>query len=300
MNAYGFEVARWLGLLFTNHTRFLEITLNGDFIGLYQLTEQVEQGGSRVDIDDKGWLISLDADDGPYFSPDAADNFWSTVFKLPVCVKYPEDPTTYQLRKIKKDFAKLEIAIKNHDYKSVAVLMDMPSFINYLILQELIYNVEVSAPRSVYIHKDKSGKYTMGPAWDFDAGFDFDWETMYTGHSFFNEQELVFGTDPANHANGYRVPGFFTQLFRNAQFVQEYKNRWNEVKDSIFEHSWQKMESYALCLQEAMARDFQRWPIDKDYNTEIERMENWLSDRVAFLTSVINAYPVETVPAAEN
>ncbi len=292
MNVFCFDVAQWLGLPFSNHTRFVEVTLNGDFIGLYQLTEQVEQGGSRVDVDDDdGWLISLDADDGPYLSPDNEDNFWSTVFRMPVCVKYPDDPTSSQLSTIKRDFARLELAIRNRNYNSVAALMDIPSYINYLILQELVYNVEIGAPRSVYIHKDKNGKYTMGPAWDFDGGFDFDWDSMYTGHNFFNEQQLVLGTDPARHTNGARVPGFFTQLFSNNQFVQEYKDRWNEVKDSIFEHSWQKMENYALCLQDAMARDFERWPIDKDYNTEIDRMEDWLSHRVSYLTSVINDYP---------
>ena len=295
MNVFGFETARWLGLPFTNHTRFVEITLNGDFIGLYQLTEQVEQGKNRVDIDDDdGWLLSLDADDGPYLSPDAGDNFWSAVFKMPVCVKYPKDPTSDQLNEIKNDFAKLERAVKNRNYKSAAALMDMPSLINYLILQEFIYNVEIAAPRSVFIHKDKGGKYVMGPAWDFDAGFDFDWDSMHTGHTFFSAQELVLGTNPANHQNGYRIPKFFTQLFRNKQFVREYKTRWTGVKDSIFEHSWQKMDAYLIGLEEAMARNFERWPTDKNYQTEIDRMKAWLSNRVPYLTSVITAYPEDT------
>ncbi len=298
MNAFGFEVADWLGLPYTNHTRYLEVTLNGDFIGLYQLTEQVEQGGNRVDVDEtEGWLICLDLDDGPSLSPDASDNFWSALFKVPVCVKHPDDLTTDQLYAIQDDFAKLERAINDYHYDSVTRLLDITSFIDYLIVQELVYNVEIDAPRSVYMHKDKGGKYVMGPVWDFDAGFDFDWSTMYTGHNYFNEQELVLGTDPVNHRNGYRISNFFTQMFNNEQFVREYKARWNEVKDSVFEHAWRVMEEYILCLQDAMARDFERWPIDRNYNIEISRMEVWLSDRVSYLTSVINNYPSGTVPA---
>ena len=300
MNVFGFEIAGWLGLPFTNHTRFVEVTLNGDFIGLYQLTEEIEQGGNRVDVDEiDGLLICLDADDGPYYSPDAGNNFWSAVFEVPVCVKYPEEPTTDQLSAIRDDFAKLEKAIYDYNYDSVAALMDIPSFIDYIIVQELVYNVEIDAPRSVFMHKDKGGKYVMGPVWDFDAGFDFDWSTMYTGHNFFNEQELVLGTDPAIHKDGYRISNFFTQMFRSKQFVQEYKTRWNEVKDSIFEHAWEVMEECELCLQDAMARDFQRWPIDKNYTTEINRMENWLSNRVTYLTSIINNYPEGTVPTTK-
>lgn len=296
MNVFGFEVADWLGLPFTNHTRFVEVTLNGSYIGLYQLTEQVEQGNNRVAVDDiDGLLLCLDVDDGPDYSPDAGDNFWSAVFEMPVCVKFPIELTADQLYGIRSDFARLENAVNSYNYDSVAALLDIPSFINYLIIQEFIYNVEIDAPRSTFIHKDIGGKYTMGPVWDFDAGFDFDWGSMYTGHNFFNQQELVLGTDPANHRNGYRISNFFTQLFRNHQFVTEYKSRWNEVKDSIFDHAWGLMEKYEYNLHDAMARDFQRWPIDRSYTTEISRMKGWLSNRVSYLTTVINNYPAGTV-----
>jgi len=300
MNVFGFEVADWLGLPFTNHSRFVEVTLNGDYIGLYQLTEQVEQGTNRVDIDDDGGvLLCLDVDDGPDLSPNAGDNFWSTVFELPICVKYPEEPSADQLYGIRDDFANLENAIKEYNYDSLATRMDIPSLINYLILQELVYNVEIDAPRSVFMHKDKGGKYRMGPVWDFDAGFDFDWNTMYTGHNFFDRQELVMGTDPVNHRNGYRISSFFTEMFRSQRFVKEYKARWNEVKDSIFDHSWNVMEQYVYYLKDALARDFVRWPIDRNYATETNRMKAWLSSRVTNLTSVIDDYPEGTLPTVK-
>ncbi|HLO58423.1 MAG TPA: CotH kinase family protein [Bacteroidales bacterium] len=300
MNAFGFEVARYLGIPFTNHTRYVELTLNGDYIGLYQLTEQVEQGGNRVNIAGEGaWLICLDLDDGPDLSPDATDNFRSSVFELPVCVKYPEEPTADQLITVKNDFAALETAINDYDYNAVSALLDIPSFINYLILEEFVYNVETDAPRSVFLYKDTDGKYVFGPAWDFDAGFDFDWGTMVTGHNYFNQQELVMGTDPSNHTNGYRISDFFTLMFRNHQFVSEYKSRWNEVKDSIFSHSWKIMEKYDAVIMDALARDFERWPIDRDYTEETARMQEWLSSRVDYLTTVINGYPDGTVPTVK-
>lgn len=300
MNTFGFEVATWLGLPYTNHTRYVEVTLNGDYIGLYQLTEQVEQGGNRVDVDETGGLLlCLDVDDGPDNSPNAGDNFWSSVFEMPVCVKYPENPVADQLITIRNDFAKLESAINDYDYNAVAELLDIKSFINYLILQEFVYNVEIDAPRSVFIHKNTGGKYVMGPVWDFDAGFDFDWITMYTGHNYFSRQELVLGTDPANHTNGYRIPDFFTQLFRNHQFVIEYKARWNEVKDSIFQHAWTVMEEYEYNLKDALARDMQRWPIGKHYGTETGKMEDWLTERINHLTTVINNYPNGFVPTVK-
>lgn len=296
MNTFTFVAGEKLGLPYTNHSRYVEVTLNGEYIGLYQLTEQVEQGSKRVAVDDKqGMLISLDADDGPGLNPDGGDNFWSSVYRMPICVKYPEDATTAQLKVVQDDFGLLEKSIRNADYEATAKLMDMASFIDYILVQELVYNVEVDAPRSIYLHKDKDGLWTMGPLWDFDAGFDFDWGTMYTGHNYFmSYKELVLGTDPANHIGGYSVPSFFTDLFKNKRFVNEYKSRWKEIKSKIMSDIWEETNLFIESCSKAMERNAERWPIDKDYQTEITRMKQWLQQRTGYLDTVINNYPSGT------
>ena len=293
MNTFVFTAGNELGLPYTNHSRFVEVTLNGEYIGLYQLTEQVEQGKTRVNVaDEGGLLISLDKDDGPELAPNESDNFWSEVYRMPICVKHPEDQSKEQLNAIKAEFALLEQAIKNHDYDAVDQLMDIQTFIDYMLLQELVYNVEVDAPRSIYMHKDKDGKWFMGPLWDFDAGFDFDWSTMYTGHNYFmSYKELVLGTDPANRIGGYQVPKFFVDLFKNKRFVSEYKARWKEVKEWVMPVFWENTALYAEQAKEAMKRDLSKWPIDKIYSAEIKQMKNWLEARCNYLDTVIQNYP---------
>ena len=296
MNTFTFIAGEKLGLPYTNHSRYVEVTLNGEYIGLYQLTEQVEQGSSRVAVDDEqGMLISLDADDGPELNPNGEDNFWSTVYRMPICVKYPEDATATQLKGVQDDFARLEQSIHDSDYETTARLMNIASFIDYMIIQELVYNVEVDAPRSIYMHKDKNGLWTMGPLWDFDAGFDFDWGTMYTGHNYFTSYpELVLGTDPVNHTGGYRVPSFFTDLFKNKRFVSEYKARWMEIKGEIMSEFWEETRRFAVGCSGAMKRNAECWPIDKNYQTEITRMKQWLQQRTDYLDTVIKNYPSGT------
>lgn len=293
MNTFAFTIGKNLRIPFPNHSRYLEVTLNDEYIGLYQLTEQIEQGSNRVAIlEDEGILLSLDADDGPYLAPHETDNFWSEKYHMPVGIKNPKIITEDKLLEIKNEFALLENAINNAVYSEVESLLDIGSFIDFLILQELVYNVEVDAPRSIYIHKNKNGKWTMGPLWDFDAGFDFDWGTMYTGHNYFNSyQELVLGTSPVSHTGGYHVPSFFTDLFKNQQFVNKYKQRWLEIKDKIISEYWASTLLYADEFKIAMERENERWPIDKDNITEINRMENWIEKRVNYLSDVIYNYP---------
>ena len=300
MNTFVFAMGQGLGMPYTNSNRYVEVTLNGDYIGLYQLTEQVEQGKNRVNISSKkGWLLSLDVDDGPAESPTTGDNFWSSVYRMPVCVKSPEaedyaTPETL-IDDAKKALGDFEAIIYSHDYEELSKVCDIPVMIDYLLIQEYIYNVELSAPRSIYIHKDKEAdsKWTFGPLWDFDAGFDFDWSQMTTGHKFFSDyRETVLGTDPARHVSNYDyTSSFFTDMWKNKQFVSEVKARWKQIMPRIMAEFWPETKRYAEAAAEAMERDAQRWPIDKDYKTEINRMEKWLNSRAVYMDNIINNYP---------
>lgn len=298
MNTFVFEAGAWLGMPYTNHTRYVELFVNGDYRGLYQLTEQVQQNSNRVDVSDEhGILLSLDRDDGPELAPGEGDNFWSSVYSMPTCVKYPKDEALTDEVKdsVKDELAQLEDAIKSKDSARIYTLLDVPSMIHYLQLQELVENVELVAPRSVYLFKDAGTKWTMGPLWDFDAGYDFDWSNMTKGHNYFSDyRELVLGSDPVRR-NGYdhNIPAFFTDLFGCQAFVRDYKAEWNRIADSIVVKPWEECEKYLAELNKgALSRDLTRWPISgKQASEEVEKMHTWLLNRVAYLTTVINAYP---------
>ncbi len=292
MNAFVFELGNLMGLPYTNHNRYVEVTLNGEEIGLYHLTEQVQQGKARVNIDEgKGFLIQLDRDDGPELAPTATDNFWSEVYGMPVCVKNPDEPTRETLASVRESLGILEKAIKGSDWEGVSSLLDINTMIDFIMVQELIYNVELDAPRSMYMHKDIEGKWTMGPLWDFDAGFDFDWGTMYTGHRYFdNYRELVLGTDPVSHKGTiYNVPGFFSDLFRMPEFKEAYKTRWSEVYEMVMP-AWETAYTYFEANTDQFSREAKRWPIGIYYGSEIGRMKNWLINRRNYLNTIIPKY----------
>lgn len=305
MNTFAFETARSMGMPFTNHSRYVEVFLNHEYIGLYQLTEKIEIKANRIDMDEEtSLLMSFDQDDGPELAPEDGDNFWSQVFKLPMCIKSPEGYTKEQIDSIKAEFAVLEKAIKTRDIAKVSELMDIPSFISLLQIHEFLYNVEIDAPRSIYVHKAKDGKYTFGPVWDWDAGFDFDWSNMTTGHTFFSDyRELIYGTDPVNNTDAaYRINKFWLSLFGNATFVQQYKEAWQRHSTAVVEQNWAETMKYADALKEegAYDRDIERWPMTESSwwstktfypATELEKMEQWIKNRKSYLDGVVAGYP---------
>lgn len=298
MNTYVFELGRMMGLPFTNHSRYVEVLLNGEYVGVYQLTEQVQQGDNRVDIsDERGILLTLDIDDGPKGVSSSERSFWTVGYSMPAAVKYPDEENLTPSRRdsIRSVFGALEDAVKRKDFARAAELLDMESFARYLMIQELVYNVELSAPRSIFLHKDGEGKWVMGPLWDFDAGYDFDWADMYNGHDYFaSTTETVMGSNPVKRNGNYHdTPAFFTDLFGTKEFVELYKKTWRQYADSIVSRPWQEVEKYANGLRQgAIARESTKWPVRrKNFETELEKMHTWLTNRAAFLGNLIENIP---------
>jgi hypothetical protein len=294
INAVAFDMARYMQMPFTNSNRFVEVYLDNEYIGMYQFTEQIEQGTNRVDIDDNtGVLLNLDLDDGPYYSPSSGDNFYSSVYELPIAIKYPKDLNSDQINAIKADFAELETLIQNRDMTALPARLDIGSMTDFLIIQELTRNVELVSPRSMYLYKDADNVYHFGPTWDFDGGFSFDWASMRTGHNYFGSQSwLMGGINPSLHppsAYNY-IPDFFVHLFGNTQFVSAYKKRWSEVHAGMLDYCFERLDDYALHCDSAMVNNANRWPIGKDHKTEIEKMKSWLTTRAAKYSEIVVKY----------
>jgi hypothetical protein len=294
MNAVVFDMARYMGLPYTNTNRFVDVYLNKEYVGMYQLTEQIEQGETRIAVNkSKGVLLNLDLDDGPEYAPNAGDNFYSSVYGIPICVKYPENQTPTQLNVIKANFAEMEQYIKNCDYASLSKRLDISSLIDFLIIQEITRNVELVSPRSMYMYKDADNIYHFGPVWDFDGGYAFDWASMTTGHGYFRSQSWLMGSsNPAKHpmdAYNY-ISGFFVNMFGNALFTEAYKKRWTQLKSGILDYSYQHLNNYINHCDSAMASNAKRWPIGKDYNSEIEKMKTWLTTRVTNYSDIVTNY----------
>lgn len=322
MNAIAFDMAREMGSFkFVNANRFVEVEVNGDYKGVYQLTEQVEQAKTRVNTGTNGVLLALDKDDGPELSPNETNNFYSKIYKMPVAVKYPKNPNAEQLNSIAEDLKKLEQAIASANYDSVQKLLDVNSFIDFILLQEITRNVELEAPRSMFIYKDESGLYRMGPVWDFDGGFGYSWDEATK--EYFSSNTFILGSSNpskspynctaenkdswgmcnspnnnrgqlrnfgSNNYDGYAVPGFFVNLFSNEEFLAAYKMRFEQIKSTLLENTFSKLDSYIAETSVALENDAKKWQPVRPYNTEIVSLKNWLTLRLNSYSSILQEY----------
>ena len=305
MNLVGFYLAQELGLPFANHVRYATVTLNGEDLGLYMVTEQVEEGGHRVQLDPKeGILLALDINDGPDDRPRATDNFFSDVFWMAAAVKYPEDATKADRDRVQEEFAFLERAIESEDWAAVKQELDVESMAKYILIQEIISNVEMDnypSMRSGFIHRhDDSSRWVMGPLWDCDGGFNYNWSDMYDsrgrGHTYFESyRTLIFGSDPYYRTGAYgSTPSdFFCCLFGMPEFVRLIRQLWIDNQASLLSGLLDCLAETETLIGTAAQADMDRWGIDRYVHAEeYRKLRAWLTNRFRYLDGVIRNYPI--------
>jgi hypothetical protein len=153
--------------------------------------------------------------------------------------------------------------------------MDIDSFIDYYIIQELYMNKDCFW-RSVHFYKEGGGKLYIGPVWDLDQGFgamtDFvgqglyevtprsDLDTVVT-HSDYDVDKQLGKLWIASAHTWYR------RLLRMNEFKELLRERLVEFGPILREVMAQATtdgsnpDSYYSKYGEAMERNFKRWDI---------------------------------------
>lgn len=187
-NILAFEVSRRVGLAYTPFCQPVDVVLNGEYQGCYQLCDQMEVAENRVDITEMeptdtqgenltgGYLIEIDA-----YAASEPSMFYSSR-GTPVTIKSPddEDIVAEQSKYITDFFNAMEAATFSANYtdeqSGYRKYLDLDSFLKFFIVGEFAGNTDTYW--SVYMYKERnSDKLFTGPIWDYDLAFDNDSRT---------------------------------------------------------------------------------------------------------------------------
>ena len=167
---------------FASKHDWVEVYLNGEYLGVYLLCDQIQTGEGRVDIDERtinedigkepgdvGYLLEMDQ---VAFKDGEENRDYIVVKDKLYAIKTPDtDSIDYNANAsctfISTYLEDCFIAFDNMDYTAVCDLIDVDSFVDTYIIQELFANTDVGK-YSFYLYKDSGGKLTAGPVWDFD------------------------------------------------------------------------------------------------------------------------------------
>lgn len=282
-----------LALAWTPRSRFVHLTLNGRYEGLYQLAEHVRVAPDRVNISELrvtdtsaaaitgGYLLEVDETRGEAFC------FQTGRTPMVFCANTPEtllEPGWERHRAYITGYVKAaEDALFGAAFadsaRGYAAYLDVPSMVDWYLVNELVKNVDGNLRRSAYLHKPRGGPLTFGPLWDFD---------------------LALGNvnyDGADRPEGWhvRTAPWFTRLFQDPAFAARVRARWRELRATgVLDRFTQRILHRWDDLQLGQARNFTRWPtlstwvwpnrvVMGSYNGEVAAMRMWLEQRMTWI-----------------
>jgi len=293
------RIAEAMNFCFVPNSTFAHVYLNGEYLGLYQVTEAVQTGPGRVNIGES----TLEREIGFMFSTDMRapskgrygvdfffiEGYFNELRNRDVPFRIRSDYyTREQFNFIRDTVTEIHIAIMSGDRARIEALIDIDSFVDMYILQEFTKDRDV-AFGSLYFARSPGGKLRATAPWDFDLalGNDSGSDTPY-------DHQSPRGIMAA------RANTWFRALMSTPWFSELTYARWHELADHI-EQSIESTLQMGSALRVAAERNFERWYIVwqvrnsgrvfeprvifaiKTYRGQVEYLAQWMRQRQSWL-----------------
>lgn len=288
-NLIAFEYSRRLNMPYTPYAQAVDLILNGEYKGCYQLCDQVQVNKSRVEITEMtaednagealtgGYFIEVDA-----YATEETSWFWSN-HGTPVTIKSPDEDliTTQQTNYIRNYYNQVENNWQRY--------LDLNTFLRHFLVGELSGNTDTYWSTYHYKERGNDTLYT-GPVWDFDIAFENDIRTY-----------------PINQKNDYiyRSGGSYAGNMKNfvdniVIYNDQAKARlveiWDDARQEWFNETniTNYIDSMSQQLQQSQRLNFMRWPIMYQYvhqnpavwggyNNEVYNVKRFATERVGWM-----------------
>jgi hypothetical protein len=302
-NLLAFDLSKRLEMPYTSAGQPVNVFLNGDYKGCYQLCDQIEVANNRVEITKMkandvsgtnltgGYMIEIDA-----YAYQEISWFTSNQYQIPVTIKYPKDDeiVTQQYDYIKSYFEQMLTAINSSYYINPATgyrkYLDLGTFIRHFLVGEISGNTDTYW--SVYMYKDRnSDKFFTGPVWDFDIAFENDNRTYPVN----SKSEWVYASNGSSCAGNTR--GMINRILSDISFMAELKSVYAKYRDNgtISDTALlDVIDNYANQLEQSQTLNFTRWNILNtkvhqnprtygSYAGEVNNVKNYIKNRISWI-----------------
>ena len=290
-NQLAFELSRRFGMPYTPFCAYVDVILNGDYKGCYQLCDQIEVRKNRVEIEEMtpadisgealtgGYLIEADA----YADQEPEQGmFWSD-YGTGVTIKSPDEDeiTPEQKEYIRAHYSKME--------KNWRTYLDLNTFLRHFLVGEMSGNTDTYWSMYLYKHRANDTLY-VGPVWDFDLAFENDDRT----YPISNKTDYIYRT--CGSTTGYLKTLVDNIVVKDAAGKQQLASIWADIRRAGFtEESFiAYINEQASLLAQSQKLNFMRWPILNtqvhqnprtygSYDAEVENVRHYINYRFAWM-----------------
>ena len=286
------KIARYMGglsdLEYTPNAEYVELFINEDYQGTYLIGQKVEESSNRVDIGDDGYLIEIDTDannridsDDIIFKP----TIWSSIHTDGVFnIKDPDiDYGSDEFQLIENYINEFESVLYSNNFNSPGSgyesYIDVDSLIDWFLINEIAKTVDARWYSSIYFSYIPGEKIKMGPIWDFDLSYgNLNYsDAQYTSEFYIKQNNWI------------------DKLYQDEVFVEKVKIRYSYYHSKLDDIK-NKIDEFAKYIDKSQKANFERWDIlgvyvwpnpvyDLTYEEEVERLKNWIEERMNWLNS---------------
>lgn len=285
-NHLAFEISRILfnasenyhnegAVMFTPCSQFVNVYMNDDYHGVYQMSDQMEVAKGRIDIDrlkavdgsdaskitggylvetnihhDEGYPVSFNSSRGIYMDH-----------------KYPKDDDCdiSQYRYMEDFIYKAESILYSYDFKDPQYgwrkWFDEKTLADYIIVKELAGDMD--GYTSTYFYKRRGiDKIFFGPVWDVDKGWNND---KRTPHGNTLSQLMIYG---GFYMPPYINPDWFHRFWQDEEFRKFVGARWAQKREALVSKVLSELDSRPMSMSKAIRANFSVWDFNYQYSNE--------------------------------
>lgn len=297
-NKIAMDLATALGIPYTAQGTWVDLYMNGEYRGIYLLTESVTVGGGRVDIynlekenkrlnpsieqetaahyeeeDNKGYLLENGEDiSGGYLIEKDHPKHWeveangfSTSRGDLFTIGSPRHASKEQVSYIQNYVENIDALIQNGD-PAVWEKLDLVSFTRLFLVDEIALEKDTGST-SMFFYKDRGDeKLYSGPAWDYDNAFGEPDEDKYVNYGetiVNNNDELAIAVD------------WYQKLYETPVMQRQVAEEYAEVLPFFEELLGSGIDRYAERIRASARMDDARWKSTQGPDNGAARYESF-------------------------
>ena len=288
-NLLAFELSRRLGMPYTPYGTAVDVLLNGEYKGCYQLCDQIQVHKKRVNVTEMtpednsgialtgGYLVEVDA------YADRENSWFRSNSRNPVTIKSPSEDsiTTDQRNYIRAHFNKMENDLDRY--------VDKNTFLRHFLVGELSGNTDTYWSLYMYKERDDDTMYT-GPVWDFDIAFDNDYRTYPVN----NKSDYIYRSGGSYAGTMKQMVDIF--VLQNQTSQAKLLEIWDQARRTLVTE--ESLVAYIDQMEEELDAsqrlNFMRWPILNtkvhmnpktwgSYKAEVENVRRFMKERLTWM-----------------
>lgn len=249
-----FNLGERIGLPWTPAMQPIELVVNGDYRGLYFLTESIRIGDGRIDIQELGdkevnsdlisggYLVELDNydEDNQIRMEEKSAVGGQHLDMLRITWDTPEQYSDIQKRFVTEQFEAMNNAIGNND-NVIWSYLDLDDAARYYIVREITSDTE-AYHGSTYLFRDRGHgkKWHFSPLWDAGNAFNG------------RENEFFYDCDPFGNT-------WIPSLRVNGMFNDKVRETWLWFMQNEYDGIEEDLQEYVDHLKGAVDKDHDRW-----------------------------------------